>query len=362
MNRRLVPALAVFAAVFPVLAGRIRSYDYFEHTVIAVKMIRGEGAPPHPFFHFVLLALIGGDNTVAAPGVMATILAVALATRTWLTCGMSGYQRAGIAWLTVLCLALTFAMPLPNWWGSDIYRGQPSPNVWHNPTGIFALPFALALFLSGMKLVELPTLRQSAFTSGLMVLSLLAKPNYVLAFGPVLGIVLLSTFLRLRRDGTIATVTALSILVLTFIPSLAILVIQHFTLTQDHRIIYSPLEVWTMDRFSKSKSNIPWAILLGTAFPLAVALCYPRQANSSSRLFICWSALAVAIGTFACFAETSKYRGHGNFGWGMTLADSVLFAVSLEFLLEQQGMIRRTLCLAVLGLHVVAGVIYLSIT
>src|SRR5207245_4270936 len=99
-----------------------------------------KGIPlPHPLFHACLLVLSGG-NPQAAPLAAAFLLAFATGLRTWLTASyLSCARRLDPVALTLLCLALALAMPLPNWWKfPGIYLGQIWPNVWHNPTAIFA--------------------------------------------------------------------------------------------------------------------------------------------------------------------------------------------------------------------------------
>ncbi len=352
MRSNLVAAIIVGFLSLPIIARFILTADYQDHEAIAMRVARAESIPPHPLMHLALIALAGGDNPVQAPGALAILLSICLGVRAWLTARMLG--AVPLVFLVLLCLALLVAMPLPNWWGGDLYRGQPSPNVWHNPTSVFAQPFALALFIVGIQTLEHLSLRGAAETGALMVLSLLAKPNYLLAFGPCFAVVLISRLISDVKEDKTTRMDGAIIVALTLAPVSLILLVQHFLLTSDHAITYEPMAVWN------NYSKYPLAsILLGTAFPLSIVISYPVQAVRSLRLVMAWSTLALAIGTFASFAETGHRRLHGNFGWGMTLADGVLFIVSLDFLLQQRGRVRQFLCLVVLALHAISGGFYL---
>jgi hypothetical protein len=319
-------------------------------------MWRGQSLPPHPLFHACLLALTGGENYLAAPGVLAFLLAAALGVRAWLTADQlvsAGVNSVFV--VTVLCLALALALPLPNWWHGELYIGNVSPNIWHNPTGVFAMPFALATFLIGMRMIEQPSLRLALFTGPFLALSLLAKPNYLLAFSPYLGIGLATRVLRAVRSGDLAGRTAVAILLFSFAPPALVLAGQYIWLRQDTAVIYVPWEVW--NQFTHR--HILGSILVGIAYPLAVVVCYPREVNAAPRLIAAWATLAVGMATYALFAERGERLSHANFGWGMIYANHVLFVVSTVFLLQQRGRIRQFLCFAVLALHALSGVRHL---
>jgi hypothetical protein len=316
-------------------------------------MWRGQSLPPHPLFHACLLVLTGGENYLAAPGVVAFMLAAALGVRAWLTADQ--IVRAGVNSVfavTLLCLALALALPLPSWWPGEHYVGNVSPNVWHNPTGVFAMPFALATFLIGVRMIEQPSLRLALAAGPLLALSLLAKPNYLLAFGPYLGIGLTARMILAAYRGEFTWYAAAGVLLLTLAPPAVILAGQYAWLQHDAKILYVPGEVWN----AFTHEHMRGSILIGIAYPLAVLVCYPKQANASGRLVAAWTTLFVALATYALFAEWGVRVSDGNFGWGMIYANHVLFVISTAFLLRQNGRIRQSLCFAVLAWHALSGI------
>jgi hypothetical protein len=353
MKTRLIPAILIGFLAFPIFSHFVHWGDHVFHIDVAMHMWRGDGMPPHPLFHACLLLLTAGENYLAAPGVVAFMLAAALGIRAWLTADQ--FVRAGtnsVFAATALCLALALALPLPNWWQGELYIGNVSPNTWHNPTGVFAMPFALATFLIGMRLIEEPSLRKALGAGPFLALSLLAKPNYLLAFGPYFGLGLTAALIRAVRKGMLTPLAAVGILLLTFGPPALVLAGQYKWLRQDTTILFVPWEVW--NQFTHR--HIPGSMLIGIAYPLAVLICFPGKVNSSPRLVAAWTTLVVGMATYALFAERGERLAHANFGWGMIYADQVLFIVSTAFLLRQPGRIRQVVCFAVLALHALSGI------
>jgi hypothetical protein len=363
--RSLVPALVVFVLAVPVFSriagsarGPFRSDDHWQHMGLAVDLMHGKAAPPHPLFHIVLLALIGGDNWPAAPGMLAFVLATALGVRAGVTAGILREARdLSTATVTFFCLVLALAMPLPNWWGGDIYQGNVSPNVWHNPTGVFAMPFAVGSFLLGTRTLARPGFRDAAWMGIVMLLCLLAKPNYVLAFGPCFAVAFAGAVAKRVREGKLSAGSALGLMIVSLGPALGVLAIQVALITRQEHILYAPFAVWGV----YSREHILGSILIGVAFPLTVLVCFPKKVNASPSVVLAWATLAVAMATFALFAESGDRITNANFAWGMTLADHVLFVASTALVLGQPGVLRRSACLSVLGLHALSGALALRL-
>jgi hypothetical protein len=396
MYARLMPALVVFFLALAIFGRRVEKDDYPKHFELTRELVEGKSVQPHPLFH-TCLALFSGGSTLVMPGMAAALLATALAVRAWLTAGvLDEGTRLRPGWIAALCILLTLAMPLPIWWDGYLMVAQPSPNIWHNPTAPFEMPFSLALFLAGLRLLDVLNLRTAALAGLLMVLSLLAKPNFVLAFAPVFGPALLVELWHARRKGSRDVdpqtgppralkeenaqpsdairegnaaigipskekfapgspkhFSPLVILLLAFGPAILVAAVLAVVLQERRVVFFHPLLIW--QRYTPSVSA---SILLGTAYPLTVFLCYLLRANADRALTLAWATLGVACATFGLLAEIDYLAA--NWGWGMHLANSVLFVMSTGFLFRQPSDWRRWLCLAVLGLHVTSGVAYLA--
>jgi hypothetical protein len=357
-SKLLVPAVALFFVSAPLYTREVeiaQSWgDYSFHMEVARNILHGRADRPHLLLHVTLLALTGGTIGTAAPGALAMLLALSVAVRTWMTAGyLNDSRKLSAAALTILCLSIAFAAPLPNWWHGDLIVGQPSANAWHSPTYVFASAFCLWLFLDGLRLLARPSPGGAAVVGLAMVLSLLAKPNYVLAFAPIFGLALCAALWRAWRGDQVNVRRVASILALAFLPTLVAIGGQAAWLRSEHPVFLAPWVVWGIH-----SPNIPASILLGTAFPLVVLVLFPRAANSDRPLVLAWCTFAVGVATFALMAESNL--GEANWGWGMHLADLVLFVASTAFVIRQPARLRQAVCLAVLGLHAVSGAVYLA--
>ena len=257
-------------------------------------------------------------------------------------------------------LGLLLAMPLWNWWKFPIiYLGQVTPNVWHNPTFVFAMPFTLALFMLAARYLREPTRTNLAMVGLLMPLNAVAKPNYLLAFGPCWALLLGARCIASFRIGWAAAHRAMIDLVIAFGPAVVALLIQYVTTFTaaapgGQRIVLAPLKVWSL-----YSPNIPASILLGIAFPLATMICYPRQTLSDSRLLLGWAVLAAAILQFALLGETTR-MSHANFAWGCYMADHVLLCSAARSCTNSEEARATGSLSAALALHVLAGSFYLG--
>jgi hypothetical protein len=364
-TKLLIPASVVFLLSLPVFArlvftdsGKHGDTDYQLHVALALDMARGKAMVPHPLFHALLLALMGGDNADAAPGMMAFILAAALGARAYLTAGMlASSRRLSAVALTVLCLALAVVMPLPNWWDwPNVCRGLVAANAWYNPTGVFAMPFALALFLVGLRELEDDGWGSSVAVAVAMVLSLLAKPNYVIAFAPCFAVMLAMKYYRSIKEGRLTSASAAGKAALIFGPTAGVLAVQYLILyggpnATGGPLVYLPLQLWRVF----TRDHIPAAVYLGVAFPIAVTVLFPLAANADRALVLAWSVLALGILQVALFQEWGSRQIHFNLSWGMILGAHLLFVVSCAFLLRQPGGVRRWVAFAVLALQVASG-------
>jgi hypothetical protein len=358
----LVPAVVVFLFALPILLRMTgeKETDHGKHIELALVTGSLAEPQPHPLFRWCLLALGGRAYPDAAPAMAAILLALALGARAWLTAGLLATARELSPWtLTGLCLALAVAMPLPNWWKfPDIYLGQPAPNVWHNPTTILASPLALAVFLLSVRALEDVRWRIFAAAGVTMAVSLLAKPNYLLAFGPCFFVLLLGKLIRDARAGRLTPDGAAARMLLAFALPAAVVgwqyVIMYPAYAGAPRVIFEPLVIWTM--FTKS---IPLSILLGIAFPIAVVATSPRALPGDRGMWLAWLPMIVSLLEYALLAESGKRFNHANLGWGMILCSGVLFVASCEFLLRQPFRLPQWLALSVLGLQVASGCVFL---
>jgi hypothetical protein len=388
----LLPALLVFLLFVPIfsrLVGGVdpRSYlsDYPAHLRQTGELAERGIAPPHPLFHYCVVLLSSG-NLNEMMGITAVTLALALGFRAYLTALLlTSRNSPSLIQIIGVCLVLALVMPLPNWWNIPakvlpfessafnasmpnpgwwwlpaVYRGQLAPNVWHNPTGIFAMPFCLLLFILGLRALQSERTGSMVAVGAVMFLAVLAKPNYVMAFAPCFAVAAVINRMQAIRAGRLSIQDTLGQALVAFGPALFVLWRQYrHTYGGDgpdaSGVAFAPFVVWSgLTRY------IPVSIMLGIAFPLTVVALYWREVRQDSVLVFAWSVMIVAILQFALLIETGERADHGNFGWAAILANQILFIACCDFLLRQPASNARSAAFLVLALHVVSGSLCLA--
>jgi hypothetical protein len=394
-----VTFLVLFGAGLAIFAGLLRGKreevdpdQYIHIAYVLHKNVVTEGLRiAYPLYHYAValaLELSPEQGWPAARQGAVIVLALAIAIRGWLSyrelSGSLSPAKAALA-----CLLLAMAMALPNWWRTpadfpeqvtsdawwmhlpSIFRGIVNPNVWHNPTTIFAAPFAVLVFHQAFLFRQAPGLQMAFSVGASAALCALAKPNYLLAFLPAFGLVWLAELTTSLRNGQTSFGRVVLYTVAAFAPPVGTLVGQFiYTYGSGTRLVFAPFALWSVFadpppadvlyhiRPSVLLVRIPASVLLGLAFPCAVAICYRRQVRSDWRTLLAWLVMAVAIVGYAALAEMPANRFlSGNFFWGVVPACYILFQESCRLLGEQRTGNRRAFCFTVLGLHAAAGVV-----
>jgi hypothetical protein len=215
-----------------------------------------------------------------------------------------------------------------------IYANSP-----HNPTNLLLLPFAVAItWLCARYLMVAPKRWQVAAISlaVLTALSLFAKPSFVMALVPALGLVLVYRFFRATHQGRWLIVGSV------FIPAALILGWQYwYTYSpqaqaaystfggEPARIAFAPLEL-LVGWWHVPVADILPQILLSVAFPAIVYLLYFPQARRNLLLNLAW--LTFLIGqSYGLLLVERPNTPSANMLWSGKIGLFVLFAVTLLF-------------------------------
>jgi hypothetical protein len=300
---------------------------------------------------FVLLhgLSLGSQNPVVLGYVAIVLLSSLIALKSVLTYqnlairSMSPFAAAGIA------ASLAFVQPIMNWWNHWVIVGQIPPNAWHNSTSVLAMPVVILLFYASLRSVEAPTLKTSALVSTLIVLSVITKPNYILAMLPVFALFFL--YAAVVRQG-LGLLRTSGHLIVMLVPALAVLVIQ-YVLTfgsseATTHIILAPLQVW-----QKYSPHPAISFVLSAAFPLAFAALYRERWNT--RFLYAWAVFGVAALQAVLLAEEGARFHAGNFFWGANMALYVLFLVTADLFFRSPFTARAAPVLMLFLLHLASG-------
>jgi hypothetical protein len=357
--------------------------DYEVHVRLVQRGVEEGIWPAHFLFQALVYGLSGFSHDFASLAWAALVLlTTCVIAKVWLSYALlirHGPRRPtaafedtyGLSHTTlsvIVTVALLLSAPIVRPWSTDpIYLGQISPNIWHNPTSILCWPLVILLFFAADAFLRSGRLRELIAVGSLAGLSVLAKPNYFLAFAPVYSL------LALWRFG-VSRVWLFSQLAL--VPTVILLCWQltaSFDGTDAVRpgmhIAWMPLSGWRVH-----SSSIPMSLLLSLAFPLSYLLVFFRSIQNRDMLLFAWGVMLSALIWTGCFAEVYDHdgavNGDFNFSWGSHLSLFVLFLVTAMDMIDNpapMNAIRRNplrkgigwLPWCVLGAHAASGMLWI---
>jgi hypothetical protein len=313
--------------------------DLGTHVLTVKAMLASHTIPGYPLYFVTLAALVGFQNSTSALNAVAVgVLGVAVAAKyvisAWVALRETEAQglslRVSGEWGLVLLLALLpFAFSLPT---NHIFLGQEPPNVFHNSTTIFLMPFALLLFYSSAQYLRTRSTSWLYASAGLALLNVLAKPSFVFAVIVVLPIAALIRFRGSRELWRAWGLTAFMGL---------LVVAQYFyiyktgsddklreaaglTTAVPSHVRIDPFHVWSF-----YSASIPLSFLASFAFPLVALAVYGRRLWEYDLVRYAFALLGVSLLIFILFTETGSREFDGNFGWQVIVSSYIAFLVTL---------------------------------
>lgn len=298
--------------------------DLPSHISFTIDFLKSDFTLLHPFFHYCIYyfsQLFAIELNFAAIIVLSLFMAfIGLIQYQLLYLFLrDDFSKEVILLATFLLMTVT-AIYLP-FFNKNIYLGQWSPNVWHNPTTIMVKPFAflsLIFIVNCFKNKQNNTIYFYLATMVLMFISTFAKPNFVIAFIPALFIFI---FVYYTKEWD----KYLKVFLIT-LPTLAVLIYQYSQLgsgTNVDPIIIDFLGVWNL-----RSPNPLISFFLLTAFPISIIVFY-RKAFVNRYLTLSWIVFGIALLQFMVFAQDGPHYKAGNFGWGLMITIPLVFLFSL---------------------------------
>lgn len=366
----LVAAFALFLAIVEVWHVQT---DITAHVDFVVRYATGAEPWPFNFLYYLTVYALAWGSTESAALLTAALflLALSVLAKYAVTQLLLAEELAaripedrrdrlhGLAIASTLLLLLAHNLYLRPW--TNAYLGQFTPNLWHNSTTIFLMPFALLLFWSSCRYIENGELKQIGLITLLLAVNVAIKPSFLLAFAAAWPFVLLWRYgLRSRQFwlGLAPLLLGGGLLAAQYVhlfllhPSNAL-----GQTTSGVKIAF--LHVWPL--YTKS---IPLSLLASFFFPLVVGLAYrPRLAVGAQwRWWYAALLQAVSVLQFALLTEVGARETHANFAWQGMISCYLWFltsvAVVLEKELQERSGIKAWLAALALMAHVAAGLGY----
>lgn len=213
--------------------------------------------------------------------------------------------------LTVATFVISMIILQP--WLGALYLGVFTGNPWHNPTFIFARVFSILAFISFLKLTDPDRqaggggLRWWWLLAGSAVLSVWAKPSFMITLGPTFGIIVLLAWKRSNLSAL-----RVGLLGACLLPAAGVLLlIRHYLYAAAevaHSVVLLPGQVW-----GQYTPSYAMSVALAAAFPLYVVLVKGRALSHAMGVAtVNWVISALV---FYLLAEAGPRETHANFAW-----------------------------------------------
>lgn len=250
------------------------------------------------------------------------------------------------------------------WFNEYYYLGQGTPNTWHNPTNLAVRPFAVISFIYILKIIDnynekrQPNLKQYIVLSITLLLSVLAKPSFILMIIPGLGLFMIGTFIK---DNKLFGCHMK--MILAFIPAVLLFLSQYLMIFVSGRRGDSVGFGW-LKVMHLYTPNVMVSFLLAFAFPIYLFVLDFKDSikDSSVQLSLCclcsgWLEAAVLL-------ENGRHMSDGNFCWGLYIAMVFVWMTSIKriIMLTNQRKDRFVLIgWILLVLHICFGAFYMGL-
>ena len=356
--------------------------DLPAHARIARDMLRNNDLVRSNFLMYFMANLLTAFTGYLTPIKLAVVFLLAMANSAKYAIAREVFAQSysqGMARTLSLSLLVVFIFPVlylfnlagcfpvdGGFWDYEVYWKTTDwyyvPNVWHNSTVIFMMPFALVTYFLSVKQFEVFDRKRNGWITLFVVLGTLAKPSfffiYVFAF-----VVIMFARYRLGKEffwSLIPVLAGCLCAVYVFAST--------FNGSDDNEVAISimpVLEHWK-----------PYLLffVVSMLFPVLFVCCYRKEIKSDREFWFVLMMLVVGIGVYWCCHETGSRAMHGNFWWQTVAAMWFVYYYMLKTILKNDLSFdaeskkiawsamssRGKTFLIAYGLHVLFGVGYLA--
>ena len=356
------------------------STDYFVtdtqiHSLWLLKINYGlESYPPNFMYHIIVNTLSFYSKDLFIIYLSSTFaLALSVVAKFEITKEILRETTGDLYKNRILIIAVAFGLivffPIQDYFGltffNRYYIGKVTPNVWHNSTTIFLIPFALMLFwLQYKELVSKTPVSKSTLVkiTILIIFNILIKPSFFFVYAPVSALLLWKKYGLGKQYIKNIIPILIGLPVLYFMHRiLFILQAGGYANNEGGLILSKPFEAWL--HFAPVW-YLPITFIHSFALPISYAILY-RKDFIKNKMIIYASLLTVfGLLISILFIEDGPRKYHGNLMWQNVICSyllmlSVSACIMKKYLLEGMKSLKMKILGVVFFLHTATGVIYI---
>ena len=296
------------------------------HLSYMMQYLEGKLYIPHPLWHLGthhLSLLLHVDYSVGAAIFTALLVALYAFIIYKIAKSLDEYIDNDAKWYLTTMIALTIG---PFFWAnyySRIYMGPGSPSIWHNVTLITVQPLALLSVFYTIRFFLTKKFNYFILAILVSVVSIFAKPNYIIVFLPSIVIyILLKKYFDKRR---------LLFILVTVLLSVSALAYQFINQYESNggkstggSIVVDCFGVW-----SHYTPSVTVSIMMALGLPFLISLFNYRSVKENEYIKFTWLLVIFSTILFACFAESGERYIDGNFSWSWMISLSLIYIFTI---------------------------------
>lgn len=272
----------------------------------------------HNYFHFPLIVSVAVVTTLS--NIATYILCVSIFNSIFES-NSSNSSLPYFCGMAVLALMMVGPLYVPTF-NANVFLGQDSPNIWHNPTNLMVRPFAVASVWLYAKFIDNDgnDYKKIVLFSIVLALSCFAKPSFAQAAGFAFGMAAVIFVLCRKID-----MKKFILIIISMLPALFIILWQFGNTFGDG----GGVEIAPFVVVSASSPNWILSMILGFGFPFYVIIVCFKQIKNKTWFLITILYFLISKLESILLAEIGERRFHGNFNWAAQLSMFLMFLFSL---------------------------------
>ncbi len=323
LNLLLVFVVAYYFVLMQV-SGMIAA-DITQHIAFLDQYFKGIVYIPHPIWHtgvYYLSGLLEVDYGASASIFTAFLITLYAVIIYKIAQSLDDNPNNEAKWFLITMIAFTigpfFIMSL----NPHIYMGSGSPSVWHNVTLLTVQPFALLSVFFTIKFFSSNRLMYFVLAVLATVLSIFAKPNFIIVFLPSLVVyMLLKKYFDRRQLLFVLIAILLSVAALTY---QFVNQYESNSSSTGGSVIFDFLGVWSL-----YTPNVAVSILMSLGLPFLITIFNFQSVKKNGYIQFSWLLILFSTILFTCFAEGGKRYEEGNFSWSWHISLGLIYIFTI---------------------------------